>query len=222
MRNKENQIFARITNLINSDDFSKAVAEINKLDADTKDRLDRYIANTTLHTESSRYRGRVVEMSIYLELILANVLSQYFAKDDKKELLNSMVFDRMDLQRKLNIFKKIVKTQHLELWKSEQTNLKKIDNLITFRNNIAHSVLNSSPEYLDSIRKKVNQLTSEGKLATHLDEIEFGYFENQEWIYRPVKWTEIEKYYKGVFEGVNKIESIGGKIIPNYDSTIKN
>jgi hypothetical protein len=174
----------------------------------------------TLHTESARYRGRVVEMSIYLELILANVLSQYFAKNEKKELLNSMVFDRMDIQKKLNTFKNIVKTQHLEIWKTEQSNLKKIDKLISFRNNIAHSILNSSPKYLEKIRKKVNEMTKEGKSANHLDEIEFGFYENHKWIFKTIKYLEIEEYHKGMYDGVSHIENIGKKIIPNYELTV--
>jgi hypothetical protein len=219
---KEKETFDRILNLINSDNFPKVMTEMKKLDSKTKDRLNLYLANRTLHTESARYRGRVVEMSIYLELNLANLLSQYFAKDEKKELLNSMVFDRMDLQRKLNTLKNILKTQHLEIWKAEQLNLKKIDKLISFRNNIAHSVLNSSPEYSEKIRKKVNQMTKEGKTANHLDEIEFGFYENHQWIFKTIKYSEVGEYHKGIYNGISNIENIGKQIIPNFESTTEN
>jgi hypothetical protein len=221
LEEKEQKVFEKILKLIN-EDFQNAILEIKKLDSETKERLSKFLSNRTLHTESARYRGRVVEMSIYLELVLANILSQYFAKDEMKELLNSMVFDRMDLQRKFNNFKNIVKTQHKDIWKIEQSSLKKIDKLITFRNNIAHSVLNSSPEYSEKVKKKINKLTAEGKKINHLDEIEFGYYENQKWIFKAIKWSEVNEFHKGIYDGINQIERIGKIIITNYESISEN
>tara|TARA_R110000751_G_scaffold306669_1_gene425853 strand:+ start:653 stop:1318 length:666 start_codon:yes stop_codon:yes gene_type:complete len=221
LEQKEIKTFERILKLINSD-LPKAILETNKLDLKDRDRLNQFLANRTLHTESARYRGRVVEMSIYLEFVLANLLSQYFAKEEKMELLNSIVFDRMDLQRKLNTLKIILKTQHVNIWKAENPNLKKIDKLITFRNNIAHSVLNSSPEYFQKISKMVEQLNKQGKEADFLEEIEFGFFENNKWILKAIKWSEIEDYHKGIYDGISTIENIGKQIIADYEQTAEN
>jgi len=215
---EEEKKFNRILELINTD-IRKAVTETNKLDPKSRDRLKHFLAHSTLHTESARYRGRVIEVSIYLELTLAQILSNYFAKKDKIELLNSIVFDRMDLQRKLNTLKSILKLEHASIWKKELQNIKKIDTLISFRNNLAHSVLNSSPEYLKKISEKVGLLSSKGIVANHLDEIELGFYENNNWVYKKIKWSEIEEYHREIYNAIGKIQSIRKQITPDYEPT---
>mgnify|MGYP003635777401 FL=1 len=197
------------------------MVEIKKLNPDSIERLHQYLANRTLHTESARYRGRVVEMSIYLELVLAKILSKYFATSEKVGLLNSMVFDRMYLQRKLNTLKTILKTQYPNIWRKENINFKKLDKLIIFRNNIAHSVLNSSPEYSKKIREQSMEFIKKGKKDKFLDGIEFGFYENHNWVFKNIKWNEIEAYHKGIYNGINKIEDIGKQIIPEYEITLE-
>lgn len=218
---EQKQKFNEIRNLISSNEMHLAANEMGKLTPQTRDRCHMYLANNMLLTESARYRGRVIEMSINLELVLANILSQYFAAEAKIELLNSMVFDRMDLQKKLNILKSILKTKHVDIWKKEQLHLKSIGKLIFFRNDIAHSHLDSTQKYLDTLKKKVDLMISKGIYQENLEEIQLSFFENHKWVSKKVKWQDIVKYHKGIYNGVNKIDYIGNQIISKYIPAVR-
>jgi len=211
----DERLFERLMHLINTD-MQAAVIQSRNLTEEQKVNFQSFLANRTLHSESARYRGRVIEMSIYLEMIIANVLSNYFGKEDKISLLNSMIFDRMDLQRKLNTFKSILKNQHPAIWRKENTAIKKIDKLIAFRNNLAHSMLNSTSEYTNKLKEKMDSMTEQGKIVEKMEEIEFGFYENHQFVFKPITWEEVNAYHKGIMDALKKIEEIAHQIIKDY------
>lgn len=210
-----NEDFDQIIQLLKSNS-PLAKEAMGKIYPDQIDEFNLYLSNIVLHEESARYRGKVIEMSIYLENILAWFLSYYFAVEEKRELLNSIVFDRMDLNVKLNKVKTIIKVNHSKLWVQYRTKIKKIDKLISFRNDLAHSVLNSTLEGKSNLISKVKQLEDVGNEMIHLDEIEYGYFDNHSWVFHSVTVNEINDYIKNMNESIELIEELGVEIIPNY------
>ena len=216
MKARSKILYNKIISLLDSN-IVEATKEMSKLDSNAKEEFNLYLTNRVMHVESAKYRGRVIEMSVYLENVLARFLSYYFASENKREILNSMVFDRMDLQRKLNTLKSIIKTNHPKVWKREQSKLKRIDKLISFRNNLAHSVLNSTYEGKNKLMEKVKKLESTGSNMKQLDEIEYGYFDNHSWVVKIFNVDELNKYLSEIHESIDLIEEIGNELIENYD-----
>lgn len=127
-----------------------AIAQMISLTGEDKEHASYLLAMNFLYSESSKYRGKAIDVMIFLEMSLSQILSNYFVEDNtsKASLLNSFVFDRMMLSAKFNLFKRILKTKHETVWKEYHQEVKEIGELLEFRNNLAHSMLNSSEDYI--------------------------------------------------------------------------
>lgn len=198
-------------------DMRAAVLAAKSLNKEDYEYFQHFLSNMILHAEAAQYRGKVVEMSIILEMKLARILSIYFGAKDKVGALNSMVFDRMDLRRKINLFKTILKTRHPEVWRKEKTVIREIDNLIDFRNNLAHSMLDSTLEYNKEFRKKIKTIMKEGQKAGKIDEVQFAFYENHEFVFRTIKRDDVTDYHQRMFQIFGEVDRITKEIFPAYE-----
>ena len=196
-------------------DIRSAIIASKALNKGEYEVFQHYLSNMILHAEAAQYRGKVMEMSIILEVKMAKVLSSYFGAKEKVDALNSMIFDRMDLQKKVNVFKTILKVKHPQVWERERTLVKKIDKLISFRNNLAHSMLNSTLEYNKKFRRNIEAIMKEGTGAGKIDEVEF--FENHDFVFRTIKREEISDYHQQMFQIFKDVDRITKEILPSYE-----
>jgi len=147
-----------------------------------------------LFSQSAKFRGKVIDITVFMEMVIAQILSKYFTANERKEsLLNSFVFDRMQLSVKFNLIKKIVKVSHPKLWKKYQRDLKEIESLIEFRNNLAHSMLDSSEDYITSLLEKTKDIALGGK--GNIEEIQVGFYKNGDFKYEEITQRQIDEYY---------------------------
>lgn len=198
-------------------DFSAGRVAAKSLNEEEYRHFQHYLSSLILHSEAAQYRGKVVEMSIYLEAVMAKVLSCYFGAKDKLGVLNSIVFDRMDLQMKINKFKTILKILHSDVWKREMRLIKEIDKHIAFRNNLAHSILNSTREYDNEFRKKIDDFIKGESNEKKIDQVEFGYFDNHKFVYTAITRENVEQYHQSMIQVIKDIERIAKEIIPDYE-----
>ena len=207
--------YIKIINLLRTNE-RLAMIEMNKLSQEELLEFNRFHINIVLHEESGNYRGKVIGLSIYLENVLANLLSYYFANEVRRQLMNSIIFDRMDLQKKLNTLKTILKVNHQSLWKKESNRIKAIDKLIAFRNDMAHSVLNSTNEYESHLMDKVKKWNEENSDIQRLDEFEVGYFRDHKWVNKRIKVEQINDYIEKMKTAIDFVDELGFQLVDNY------
>lgn len=180
--------------------------EFSKLNNNEKEQFNYLLTMNFLFSQSAKFRGKVIDITIFLEMTLGQILADYFAKDSiKSTTLNAYVFDRMQLSLKFNLFKKILKNKHLKIWNKFQKELKEISELIDFRNNLAHSMLDSSEEYINSILKKAKELKFE---QANLNEIQINYFTDNDFKEEKIKQTQIDDYYTNCSKKIKLIQEI--------------
>lgn len=188
-------------------------ADIEKLTPYEANQLDHMFAMQFLFSESAKYRGRVIDITIFLEMALAITLSKYFSEQNQKKesLLNAYIFDRMPLGQKLTLLKNILKDAHPELSSKYSKDLSEISRLIEFRNNIAHSMLNSTPAYLSKISEKLKKLRTQGYPKDNRDEfleIEITYYQNGKVINRRITRNDIDTHHTSCIEKVAWLEQL--------------
>ncbi len=180
----------------------------------SKEEKEQFIYLTTvnfLFSQSAKYRGKVIDITIILEMLLAQILSKYFTNDEEKEItINSFVFDRMQLSSKFNLLKKILKIKHIKVWKKYQKDLKEIGELIEFRNNLAHSVLDSSEVYIESLKEKGINLAKTNK--GDLEEIQIGYLQDEDYKYEKITKKQVDDFYSNCYAKIELLEDIANEI----------
>lgn len=208
LENKLQQIVSRIF----SGDQTVAI-EIEKLTPYEANQLDLIYAMHFLFSESAKYRGRVIDITIFLEMTLSTVLSKFFSESNQKKesLLNAYVFDRMPLSQKLNLLKNILKDSHTELSNKYSKDMAEIGRLIEFRNNIAHSMLNSSPDYIGKISERLKKIRIASSQQINTDvflEIEITYYQNGKVINKRITRNDIDNHHNSCLEKVNWLQRL--------------
>ena len=108
------------------------------------------IKKAKLIHEKARYmRGRMLNSVAVIENHTAIIITRYFCQNQnlKRNLFYELIIEKLSLEKKANILKKIVETDYLE-FKDNFKHLTKIKQIIPFRNILAHSTLDFSEEIL--------------------------------------------------------------------------
>jgi hypothetical protein len=127
-----------------------------------------------------------------------NFLENIFVKDKKKNtLLKSVILDRQNFSSKITWIKKILKIEHTEIYKKYESDLKEISRLIDFRNNLAHSILDSGEEFLNEIKK--NPLP---------ERIRITYYKDDDMKTEVLTREDIENFYTDCYKSMTKMAAL--------------
>lgn len=119
----------------------KEITDTNKID---------YL--NSLNEKASEFRGKIINHAIYIEMILSDTLAYYFCNDEeKKNLCFSIVFNNIELtfSAKIKILDTIFKINEPELKAKFPKLIDKLTNIRNCRNRIAHSLLDTTPEFIE-------------------------------------------------------------------------
>ena len=112
-----------------------------------------------LHDKAIEFRGVFLNRVACIEKKVSEIISEYFFvhDDDKKTLFFKKVMPMINLGKKKDILIQIVKTDYPQYWKEYESTFYDIQKISEFRNALAHSVIDTSPEALEySIEKGVS------------------------------------------------------------------
>jgi hypothetical protein len=116
----------------------------------TPDDRATHTAAERLHAKAREYRGRFLNLIAVIERNLALLLTEYFCTSDsaKQEFFFDRIACKMSLEEKRTLLMEIGKRDYPTLWQEHTELLKDLQELQTFRNKLAHSVLDVSPAAL--------------------------------------------------------------------------
>jgi len=169
------------------------------LAAEDKEDFMSLLTINFLFSQSSKFRGKAIDIAIMLEAMLVEFLGKYFCKEDKKKntLLKSVILDRQNFSSKITWIKKILKIEHTEIYKKYESDLKEISRLIDFRNNLAHSILDSGEEFLNEIKK--NPLP---------ERIRITYYKDDDMKTEVLTREDIENFYTDCYKSMTKMAAL--------------
>jgi hypothetical protein len=104
-----------------------------------------------LYDRMMEIRAPIIDEAIRVEYLLDSVLAYHFATDDTRRMqLDSLVFKESGLHfaAKIAILKKVLGLSYADRVASYQELLKGLDSIRRMRNKLAHSMLDSSSEYV--------------------------------------------------------------------------
>jgi hypothetical protein len=100
-----------------------------------------------LHIFASHLRGQFLNGTAWLEVLLADVIANYFCPDRRRRMFFfSEVANGMRFSGKTALLEKILKFDFPEVHKAHPDLRKKLDSIGEFRNMLAHSHLDTRPE----------------------------------------------------------------------------
>lgn len=103
-----------------------------------------------LHERAYFLRGRFLTLVSVIERNLAEILTEYFCREDAD--LRQRFFDRvamkMSLNAKRDLWFEILKADHPSFWSKNEMHLLHLRSIQEFRNKLAHSVVDLSPQAL--------------------------------------------------------------------------
>lgn len=208
---KTEEKLQKIISGISKGDIANAMGMIG-LNSKEKDQFMYLTTMNFLFSQSAKFRGKVIDITVFLEMVIAQILSKYFTESEEKEsLLNSFVFDRMQLSVKFNLIKKIVRTSHPNLWKKYQRDLKEIESLIDYRNNLAHSMLDSSEDYITSLMNKTKNVAMGNK--ENIEEIQVGFYKDGDLKNEKVTQKQVDEYYTKCSKKIEILQSLSKELI---------
>ena len=117
----------------------------------TRDSNRSYGSAERIHARAREYRGRFLNLVAVIERDIALLLTDYFCTSDpmKQELFFDRVACRMSLEEKRTLLLEIGKRDYPTLWQRHTEFLKDLQELQMFRNKLAHSVVDVSPDALE-------------------------------------------------------------------------
>ena len=139
-----------------------------------RDTPENFAAVQKLHALAREFRGRFLNSVAVIEHDIAKLLTEYFCTSDafKQEIFFERIACRLSLEEKRNILIEIVKNDYPRYWKENGDFLKDLQEIQTFRNKLAHSILDVSDESLARpLDKGVGFI--QWKKGTPITEIEF-------------------------------------------------
>jgi hypothetical protein len=111
---------------------------------------DKYKAARRLHEQARQYRGRFLNSVACIEHDLARLLTDYLCSPDesKRILFYENVATKFSLEEKKRLLLKIVEADYPNYWEEHEGILKSLSEIQTFRNKLAHSIIDVSDEAL--------------------------------------------------------------------------
>lgn len=105
-----------------------------------------------IHEKARYYRGRFLNSVACIEHDIAHILTDYFCTSDpgKRKIFYDDVVTRsfFSLNRKKDILMQIVQTDYPHYWAENQKVLSAFQEILEFRNKLAHSLVDVSEEAL--------------------------------------------------------------------------
>jgi len=102
-----------------------------------------------LYDLSKEIRGSFLDQAIIVESFIDEIISQHFCPEKTRRILYfSSVPPELTFHRKIKIFETILETCYPKLIERHSNLMKEIDEIRAFRNRIAHSILESSRNFL--------------------------------------------------------------------------
>lgn len=114
------------------------------------DYREKFHACEKVHEQARYFRGRFLNTIAVIEHDIAIILTLYFCTEDeqKRELFFSEIAGRMTLNAKKDLLVKIVKQDYPSYWKDDGQLLTTLSDIQTFRNKLAHSIVDASDSAL--------------------------------------------------------------------------
>jgi len=111
---------------------------------------DKYLKVKEIHEKARQHRGRFLNSVACIESKISRILTVYFCADnkEKQELFFETMLIVLSLEQKKALLIKIIKKDYPRFYKENQRILKDLDNVQTFRNKLAHSVIDLSDDAL--------------------------------------------------------------------------
>jgi hypothetical protein len=107
------------------------------------------IALSKVHALASRIRGDFMGQAIGIDLLIVDILTQYFTPDkERRMLLQSEVFSTSSFSKNINVLKAVVKYSFALFNENNPNVLSELDELRNFRNKLAHALLDLSDGWM--------------------------------------------------------------------------
>ena len=111
-----------------------------------------------LHVFASHLRGEFLTGTAWLEVLLTDVIANYFCADKKRRMFFfSEVANRMRFSAKTALLEKILRFEFPALYKRHPDLCKKLDSIGEFRNMLAHSHIDTTAEAIAA--RKENEVS---------------------------------------------------------------
>lgn len=104
-----------------------------------------------LLTLSSTIKGSLLEMAIWMEKIIEDIITIHFCQDEKRRTqFYSLIMNEIHIPflKKIITLKKLLKIYYPEIYKKYPTLVEDLQNVRNLRNNLVHSTLDNSDEFL--------------------------------------------------------------------------
>jgi len=103
--------------------------------------------------KDAKTRGILLIYAITIEMLIADIVSIHYCPDEeRRHSMYSSVLRQLNFRAKIDIFKKILQTYYLDIFKQYKENFdifKKIKAIQELRNTLAHSMSNITDSFLE-------------------------------------------------------------------------
>jgi hypothetical protein len=102
-----------------------------------------------LYTLSFDIRGKFLDQTIWIEVLISDILSRFFSHEEPRQILFfSLVAPKLEFRAKINILSTLLELHYPELLEGYPKLIDDINNIRKFRNKIAHAHLDTTDEFL--------------------------------------------------------------------------
>lgn len=117
---------------------------------------EEHIAASKIHERARQFRGVFLNHIAVIERDIALLLTEHFCREDptKQQMFFDEIACKFTLERKRTLLIEIVKSDYPSYWRENGQPLKDLQLLQSFRNKLAHSVVDVSPE---ALRRPIEQ-----------------------------------------------------------------
>jgi hypothetical protein len=100
--------------------------------------------------ELSRHiRGSFMDQAIWIDVLITDILAQYFAPDvERRSIFSGDVLGGATLDKKISLLKKIVTRSYADFIKECPDSFPLLEKIKAYRNRLAHALVDTSPEAL--------------------------------------------------------------------------
>lgn len=148
---------------------------------------------------STEIRGKFLDQAIPIEWIIDDIISQHFCPEETRRMLYfSSVPPELTFFSKTRIFKTILEICYPDLLEKHHNVMKEIEKIRNFRNKIAHSILEATPNFLKN---------------GYNDRIRLGYYEKGEKKCLVVKKEDIKEKLKACSRVLIALKDVQKEVI---------
>jgi len=178
-----------------------------QLTQEDKENLMNLATLNFILSESAKFRGKVIDAAIFFEAVITETLGNYFVggnESKKNTLIKSLVFNRQNISSKISLLRKILQIEHKELYEKYKSDFADADKILIFRNNIAHSVLDTSDKFRKEMVK--NPL---------FDGVKINYYQNAEFKTELITQKIVDNFYSDCYKLIGKFVNLQNELLKN-------